>query len=131
MNATVDYVVRLTNDNPQDRISPSPRWRGDILLCRVRPHNGLGLDMKLPTYGVITVHDIQPSVAQSKVVRRHTEFDEQGRELFHCRAGRWINIDKLVPEQRQQLEMTGNIEMTALEFISRLNDRVEAMRQSI
>lgn len=131
--ATIDFVVRLESGNIQNQLSESPRWRGDIVLFKAQPHNGLGRAMVPPKYGVITVTDIPADAALARCNRHYKEpdpADKTGRTaLFRVRASHWINLAALPSAALEQLESTGRLTMSAAEFYIRCNNRIDALRQ--
>lgn len=129
MSTTVDFLIRLQTANP---LSRSPRWAGDIVAVRVRPHLGFGRDEGLPTYGVLTVTDIAADTAKMRCVRNYSEPDPDypEKDLFTCRASHWINLDNLLPAQKEALTKTGQLVMGCAEFITRCNNRIQSLQQA-
>lgn len=124
--ADVDVLIRLESGGEN---STSPRWAGDLVSYRTRPHTGWGAKEGLPTYGVLTVMDVDPAAVRARLVRHHREYEEDQTTIkFYVRASHWINLNLLTVGQRRQLLNEGALTISAAEFYSRCNDRVAALR---
>ncbi len=123
----VDVLIRLRSEGVD---TSEPRWAGDLVAYKVRPHKGWGKAEGPPTYGIVTVTDVGSlSAITSRLVRHHRELELDGKTMkFRVRASHWINLDLLPAAQKQQLVSTGALPMPSTEFYSRTNDRVESLR---
>lgn len=124
--ADVDVLIRLQSGGES---TSSPRWAGDLISYKVRPHAGWGVKEGLPMYGVLTITDADIASVQTRLKRHHREYEADKKTIkFIVRASHWINLNLLTEGQQQQLLDTGALTMSATEFYSRCNDRVAALR---